>query len=269
MANTGQSARAAVRLDRLLVERRYFPSREKAVFSIRAGGVRVDGRALTKPAATVNPHARIEVDTRSALRIGRGERKLAGVLERFGIDCAGKVALDVGSGAGGFTWRLLQLGAARVYAVDVGRDQLHPELRADPQVTVFEQTDARQLTALPIAPHLAVIDVSFISLRAVLPPVRTVLRADAAMVALLKPQFETATVASAADAGLTPAPSPRRPETQDRIRAAFRDWCAANALTVRDEMASPLPGKHGTREVFFHLTNANSGAPASSDLSRS
>ena len=248
MGNAELSASDSVRLDRLLVERQYVPSREKAAFSIRAGGVRVDGRVRTKPAAPVNPNARIEIDMQSALCIGRGERKLAGVLERFGIDCAGKVALDVGSGAGGFTWRLLQQGAVRVYAVDVGRCQLDPILRADPKVTVYEQTDARSLTALPSAPHVAVIDTSFISLRAVLPAVRNVTRLDAAIVPLLKPQFESAMI------GLEPGRSLGKPETQRRIREAFVDWCAAHALTVRGEVESPLPGKHGAREVFFHLT---------------
>ena len=248
MPDSPQSARPAVRLDRLLVERRYFPSREKAAFSIRAGGVQVDGRVLTKPAAPVNPDARIEVDAGSALHVGRGERKLAGVLERFGIDCAGKIALDVGSGAGGFTWRLLEQGAARVYAVDVGRNQLDPALRADHRVTVYEQTDVRSLTALPSAPHVAVIDVSFISLRAVLPPVRALVRPNADIAALLKPQFETATIA------LGKGDSLRNPRTRRRIRDAFVDWCAQAGFSVRGEVESPLPGKHGAREVFIHLT---------------
>ena len=101
---------------------------------IRAGGVQVNGRTVTKPAAPVNTDARILVNTQSTLRIGRGERKLAGILERFAINCSGKIALDVGSGAGGFTWQLLRHGAMRVYAVDVGSNQLHHDLRTDSRV---------------------------------------------------------------------------------------------------------------------------------------
>ena len=235
------------RLDRLLVERGYVASREKAAFAIRAGGVQVNDRTLTKPAARVESTARIAVDLQSALRIGRGERKLAGVLERFRIDCSGKVALDVGSGAGGFTWRLLRQGAARVFAVDVGSGQLHPAVRADPRVTVYEQTDARDLAALPEPPRVAVVDVSFISLRAILPRVRALIRADADIVALLKPQYEAATL------GHEKAASIRHPETQRRIRDGFVAWCAARELAVLGEVESPLPGKHGNREVFFHL----------------
>ncbi len=120
MAKPSERSKVTLRLDRLLVEQRYFPSREKAAYAIRAGGVQVNGLTVTKPAAFVDSEAQIIVNPQSTLRIGRGEHKLAGVLEQFGIDCSGKTALDVGSGAGGFTWQLLQQGAERVYAVDVG-----------------------------------------------------------------------------------------------------------------------------------------------------
>ena len=194
MAEPLQRHSATTRLDRLLVDRGLFPSREKAAFSIRAGGVRVNGREITKPATPVEITAPIEVNTLSTLRIGRGERKLAGILERFAINCSGKIALDVGSGAGGFTWQLLRHGAMRVYAVDVGSNQLHHDLRADSRVSVCEQTDVRDLKSLPEKPDVAVIDVSFISLRLILPHVCSLLGGDADVVALLKPQFELASI---------------------------------------------------------------------------
>ena len=247
MAEPLQRHSATTRLNRLLVDRGLFPSREKAAFSIRAGGVRVNGREITKPATTVALTAPIEVNTLSTLRIGRGERKLAGILERFAINCSGKIALDVGSGAGGFTWQLLRHGAMRVYAVDVGSNQLHHDLRADSRVKVCEQTDVRDLKSLPEKPDVAVIDVSFISLRLILPHVCSLLGGDADVVALLKPQFELASI------GLKKGDSIRSEEKQHRVRDAFGAWCGANGLAVKGDVESPLRGKHGGREVFLHL----------------
>ncbi len=247
MAGMPKSAAGATRLDRFLVERRCFPSREKAAYAIRTGCVQVNGRTITKPAAPVDANARICVNTQGTLRIGRGEHKLAGILEKFGVDCAGKIALDVGSSAGGFTWLLLQHGARQVYAVDVGSDQLNENLRADPRVAVYEQTDVRDLTSLPDLPNIALVDVSFISLRAVLPHVCTLTRADADLVVLLKPQFELGSVA------LQKGETVRNAHTQDRIRDSFIAWCSAHNLAVRGVVKSPLPGKHGDRELFLHL----------------
>ena len=251
MAGSEDRPTFTMRLDRFLVERRFFPSREKAAFTIRAGGVQVNGRTTTKPATPVESDALIYVNAQSTLRIGRGERKLAGVLEELGIVCSGKTALDVGSGAGGFTWQLLQQGAERVYAVDVGTNQLHHELRADSRVVVYEQSDVRGLTAFSEPPHIAVVDVSFISLRLIVPHVCTLLRADADIVVLLKPQFEMATIE------LKKGDSIRNRETQHAIRHAFVDWCAANDLVVKGEVESPLRGKHGTHESFLHLNRAS------------
>lgn len=248
MADPRPPKPAHKRLDKLLVDLGHFSSREKATFSIRAGGVAVDGCVITKPAAPVAATARVDIDAGSGLRIGRGERKLAGVLEQFGIDCAGKTALDVGSGAGGFTWQLLQHGAQRVYAVDVGSGQLHEKLRIDPRVVVYEQTDIRGLVALPEKPCLAAIDVSFISLRLVLPHVCTLLSRGAEIVALLKPQFESDSI------GKEKSSQSKREAAQQRIRADFATWCHANSLVVVGEVESPMPGKHGNREIFFHLT---------------
>lgn len=249
-AELSERPKVTKRLDRLLIERRYFPSREKAAYAIRAGGVHVNGHTVTKPAASVDSEAQITVNPQSTLRIGRGEHKLAGVLESFQIDCSGKTALDVGSGAGGFTWQLLQQGAERVYAVDVGTNQLHSDVRSDPRVAVFEQTDIRDLTKLPKPPYIAVVDVSFISLRLVLPHVCALTRADADLVVLLKPQFEAAT------SGREKGGSIHERDNRRRICDAFVAWCSATDLTVKGESESPLPGKHGNRELFLHLKRA-------------
>ena len=250
MAGPSERPNATMRLDRLLAEKRFFSSREKAVYAIRAGGVSVNGQTVTKPAAPVDANARIDVNTQAALRIGRGEHKLAGVLEEFGIDSAGKIALDVGSGAGGFTWQLLQQGAERVYAVDVGTKQLHDDLRADARVAVCEQTDVRDLTSLPELPHLVVVDVSFISVRLVLPHVCGLTRAGADLVVLLKPQFERDTIDRQQGNAIRKSEAPRR------VYDAFVVWCSANGFTVKGDTESPLRGKHGDREIFVHLRSA-------------
>ena len=198
----------------------------------------------------MDANARIDVNSQAALRIGRGEHKLAGVLEKFGIDCAGKIALDVGSGAGGFTWQLLRQGAERVYAVDVGTKQLHDDLRADARVAVYEQTDVRDLTSLPDPPHLVVVDVSFISVRLVLPHVCGLTRAGADLVVLLKPQFERDTIDRQQGNSIRKSEAPRR------VYDAFVAWCSAHGFTVTGNMESPLRGKHGDREIFVHLKSA-------------
>lgn len=246
-----------IRLDRHLIEQGYFASREKAAYAIRAGGVQVNGRTVTRPATPVDSEAHILVSAQTTLRIGRGERKLAGILQAFGIDCAGKAVLDVGSGAGGFTWQLLQQGARHIYAVDVGTNQLHLDLRSDPRVGVYEQTDIRDLSLLPESPDIAVVDVSFISVRLVLPHVCRLARAGADIVVLLKPQFEAATVARERGS------APREKEVQQRVFAAFVDWCTANGFTVKGDAESPLAGKHGNREIFVHLRSVSPPRPTS------
>ncbi|MDE2840031.1 MAG: TlyA family RNA methyltransferase [Chloroflexota bacterium] len=253
MSDTIERPKVTLRLDRLLVEQRFFPSREKAAYAIRAGGVHVNGHTVTKPAASVDSEAQITVNPQSTLRIGRGEHKLAGVLESFQIDCLGKIALDVGSGAGGFTWQLLRQGAKRVYAVDVGTNQLHSDLRSDPRVAVFEQTDIRDLTKLPKPPHIAVVDVSFISLRLVLPHVCALTRADADLVVLLKPQFEAAT------SGLEKGGSIHERDKRRRICDAFVAWCSATDLTVKGESETHYPVSMAIASCFF-ISNAPSGA---------
>ena len=179
------------RLDVLLVDRGLVDSREKARALILAGQVLVDGQKLDKSGHAVPSDARVEL-LASPRYVGRGGLKLEAALDHFAIAVAGKICLDVGSSTGGFTDCLLQRGAARVYAIDVGTAQLDWKLRNDPRVVVREQVNARYLTreVVPEAIDLAVCDVSFISITMILPALVNLLAKSAEMVILVKPQFE-------------------------------------------------------------------------------
>jgi len=178
------------RADRLLVARGLFESRARAQAAIAAGQVTADGSLVRKPSDQISPAAAIAADPAHPY-VSRGGVKLAATLESFSLDIAGRVCLDVGSSTGGFTEVLLARGARHVYAVDVGRGQLHARLRNREQVTSIEQTDIRNLDSSRLfEPDLAAIDVSFISLRLVLPHVSGLLKPSATLLALIKPQFE-------------------------------------------------------------------------------
>jgi 23S rRNA (cytidine1920-2'-O)/16S rRNA (cytidine1409-2'-O)-methyltransferase len=190
----------ASRLDQLLVERGLFPSREQAKRAVMAGLVSVDGRRMDKPGTAVGAAAALEVAAREPF-VSRAGRKLAHALDHFGLDPAGWVCLDVGASTGGFTHCLLERGARRVYALDVGHGQLDARLRHDPRVVVMERVNARHLAAdaLPEPCDLITVDVSFISLLKVVPALLAHLRRPATAVAggrggylltLIKPQFE-------------------------------------------------------------------------------
>lgn len=179
------------RLDIALVERGLVATRAKAKGIILAGEVLVDGVRVDKAGTAVSPQAQIELKT-TLPYVGRGGLKLAGALEQFGIDVSGRACADVGACTGGFTDVMLQAGAARVYAIDVGYGQLVWKLRQDERVTVMERTNARYVEALETAVSFVAIDVSFISLRLILPAVQKWLDAEQQtdIVALIKPQFE-------------------------------------------------------------------------------
>jgi 23S rRNA (cytidine1920-2'-O)/16S rRNA (cytidine1409-2'-O)-methyltransferase len=179
------------RLDLILVERGLVESREKARALILAGQVLVDGQKLDKAGHAISPEARIEL-LESPRYVGRGGLKLEAALDHFGIQVAGKVCLDIGSSTGGFTDCLLQRGAARVYAIDVGTGQLDWKLRNDPRVVVEEQVNARYLTRAEVPEQIAltVCDVSFISITMILPALENLLAENGEMIILVKPQFE-------------------------------------------------------------------------------
>lgn len=189
---TGASGKASKsRLDALILERGLTDSREKARALVLAGQVRVNGQVADKAGRQVSRDADIEIETPPPF-VGRGGEKLEGAFLAFNLCVEGKVCLDVGSSTGGFTDCMLQHGAERVFAVDVGKGQLHWKLRNDPRVTVMEQVNARYLKNedFDVAPEFAAIDVSFISLTLVMPAVIEVLKPGSTLVTLIKPQFE-------------------------------------------------------------------------------
>jgi 23S rRNA (cytidine1920-2'-O)/16S rRNA (cytidine1409-2'-O)-methyltransferase len=180
-----------LRIDRLLVNRGLFDSRAKAQAAIEAGLVVVDGRQIAKASEAVAADADIQASAAHPY-VSRGGLKLAAALDRFGFDPKGRVCLDVGASTGGFTQVLLERGASQVYAVDVGSGQLHESVKARPEVVSLEQTDIRSLSPARLnePPDLVVADVSFISLKLVLPAALALTASKAQLVALIKPQFE-------------------------------------------------------------------------------
>jgi 23S rRNA (cytidine1920-2'-O)/16S rRNA (cytidine1409-2'-O)-methyltransferase len=233
---------AKKRLDILLVERGLAESRAQAQALVMAGRV----RGYDKAGQQVAEDEELELIAPPPY-VSRGGGKLARGLDAFGVDPAGRDCLDLGASTGGFTDVLLQRGAARVVAVDVGYGQLHPKLRDDPRVTVLERTNARALTALPFAPSLVVCDVSFISVRLVLPPAFALAAPGWEAVVLVKPQFE----AGRAEAGRGVVRDPAvRARTVREVAEAALAWGARPAGVVD----SGLPGPKGNREFLLHLT---------------
>jgi 23S rRNA (cytidine1920-2'-O)/16S rRNA (cytidine1409-2'-O)-methyltransferase len=242
------------RLDQLLVDRGLAESRSRAQALVLAGKVRVGqgdaARTDRKAGDLVDPAVPLEVRAPEPY-VSRGGHKLAAALDAFGVDPQGRVCLDAGASTGGFTDVLLQRGAARVYAVDVGRGQLAEVLRRDPGVVSMERTNARHLTAdsLPEPVTLAVVDVSFISLGLVLPSIATTFgRNRVEIVALVKPQFEVGK--GEAKGGVVRDPAAHQ-QVLTRVVAA----AAAADLGARDVIASPILGPEGNREFLLHLAS--------------
>lgn len=237
------------RLDEELVRRELARSREQAQRMILAGLVRVDGTRVEKRATLVAGQAAIEVDGPASPFVSRGGEKLSAALDAFAVRVADRIVLDVGASTGGFTDCLLQQGARRVYAVDVGYGQLDWSLRNDRRVVVLERCNIRHLdlAAVPEPVQLAVIDVSFISLRLVLPCVAKFLAPGATVVALVKPQFE-AGVKQVGRGGVVRDDEIRR-EVARRIQSMAQQM-GFDCVGLFD---SPVQGKKGNREIFLGL----------------
>lgn len=233
------------RLDRLLVTQGLVASREVAARTILAGGVIVDGAIVDKPAKLVPLDARIEIE-KPAPYVSRSGEKLAAALEAFSIDPNGVIGLDVGCSTGGFTDCLLQRGAKRIYAVDVGYGQIDWKLRQDPRVVLLERTNIRHVdrTLIPEPIELAVIDVSFISLTLVMPSVVPLLRGDATLVVLVKPQFEVGK-GQVGTGGIVRDDAQREAVTKKVI-----DCGARLGLQVQGVLDSPVKGRKGNREIL-------------------
>jgi 23S rRNA (cytidine1920-2'-O)/16S rRNA (cytidine1409-2'-O)-methyltransferase len=231
------------RLDVLLVERGLAESRAQAQALVLAG--QVPGYA--KAGQQVDESAELEV-SKPARFVSRGGEKLAHALEAFGVDPAGRDALDVGASTGGFTDVLLQQGAARVIALDVGYGQLHPRIREDPRVTVIERVNVRELKELPFPPELVVCDVSFVSVRKALPAALAFAAPGWEALVLVKPQFE-------ADRAEARRGVVRDPEVHRRVLRAVAEAATAWQAQVVGVVDSGLPGPKGNREFFLHLVH--------------
>ena len=243
-----------VRLDSLLVDRGLVDSREQGRRLILAGEVTVDGQRVDKPGTRVPAGAQLEV-RQPPPYVSRGGFKLAAALDEFDQPIGGLVAADVGASTGGFTDCLLQRGAARVYAIDVGYGQLDWRLRQDPRVVVMERTNARHLGSLPEPVDLVVIDVSFISLKLVVPPARGWLRPGGAIVALIKPQFEAGR-RQVGKGGVV-----RDPAVHRAVLADLAGWAEREGLGPRDLIPSPVKGPAGNVEFLLWLHPGGEGRP--------
>ena len=242
----------AVRLDTLLVDRGLAASRERARALILAGSVRVNGQPAVKAGTAVPVDAEVSVATPDHPYVSRGGLKLAHALDTFAIPVADRTALDIGASTGGFTDVLLQRGAARVVALDVGHGQLDWKIRNDPRVEVIERKNARSLTIADLPPGLApfqivTIDVSFISLRLILPTVPALVEVGADIIALVKPQFEAGR-AEVGKGGIVRDPSVHARVVEEVV-------AAADALGLRraGTTESPIAGMEGNREYLIHL----------------
>ncbi len=224
-------------------------SREKATRLILAGDVLVDGKRVDKVGSLVAPAAEVELRGRSPY-VSRGGEKLAHAVGYFKLNVSGRVCADIGASTGGFTDCLLQRGAAKVYAVDVGTGQLDPKIREDKRVEVMERTNARNLDPrlFEEAPSLAVVDVAFISLEKVLPSIFNLLAPGGEVIALVKPQFEVGREA-VGKGGVV-----RDPEKHRAVVARLARYAVLRGWHVLGVTASPLRGPKGNREFFLHLS---------------
>ena len=252
MGRLAQELKKGSRLDTLIVERGLVATRERARALILAGQVRVNGQPATKAGHAVQPEDDVTLDTPDHPYVGRGGVKLAHALDAFGISPAGRIALDVGASTGGFTDVLLQRGATRVVAVDVGHGQLDWKLRSDPRVVVMERQNARTLTAEQLPEDarrfaLITIDVSFISLRQILPVLPPLLEPGGDVVALVKPQFEAGRE-EVGKGGIVRDEGVHR-RVVDEVTAAAR----VLGLQSTGVVESPITGMEGNREFLLHL----------------
>ncbi|MBX3476536.1 MAG: TlyA family RNA methyltransferase [Brevundimonas sp.] len=236
-----------MRADQLLVARGLFDTRVRARAAIEAGRVTADGRTVAKPSEQLAEDAVIEAEAAHRF-VGRGALKLDHALSLWPVAVEGRTAIDVGASTGGFTEVLLERGAARVFAVDVGQGQLHPRIAADPRVTNLEKTDARDLSpaVIPDPVDLIVCDASFIGLAKVLPAVLALARPGADLVTLVKPQFEMERRQDVGRGGVV-RDAEARQAALDRVVA----WLSGLGWTVRDTADSPITGGDGNVEYLL------------------
>ena len=242
---------AKTRLDVLLTEKGFFDSREKAKTAIMAGQVFVNGQRSDKAGMTFDPSCEIEVRGAANEFVSRGGYKLKKALGEFGVSPEGKVCIDCGASTGGFTDCLLKNGAVKVYSIDVGYGQLAWSLRSDPRVVSMERTNIRHVTEdmIPDKAALAVIDVSFISLKLVLPVIRTLLTPDGEVVCLIKPQFEAGRE-KVGKKGVV-----REKETHLEVLKNVTEYAVQSGFYVENITFSPIKGPEGNIEYLGHLVS--------------
>lgn len=233
------------RADVLIARLGHSRSRSGAAELIRDGAVTANGKVIAKPSELVSQNAEIVVSQKEF--VGRGGKKLEGALSAFELDVTGMIALDIGASTGGFTESLLRRGAKKVYAIDVGTGQLAPSLLADPRVVSMEKTDIRSIESLPEKADIAVIDVSFISIKEILGGIVPLLRKDGIVIALIKPQFETPPNFKNKLGVL------RSKETTKLALASVLDYCFKHNLKIAGQIDSPILGKNGNAEYFLYL----------------
>jgi len=239
---------AKIRLDQLVVQLGLTPTRSQAESWIRLGKVTVNGKVETKPGCMVSEEADVKLQATEQY-VSRAGLKLASVAKALGLDFRDKVMLDVGSSTGGFTDYALQHHARKVIAVDVGTNQLHPSLHGRPEIELHEQTDIRDMQTLSQTPDIVVIDVSFISLREILPTVARLSGKQTQIIAMVKPQFE-ATAANLKHKGVIKNDRMRRD-----ILKEFEDWARQHFVIV-DKADSEIAGAKGNLERFYSLRKA-------------
>ena len=244
------------RLDVLLVEQGYADSRTKAQAIIMSGQVYVEGQKADKPGISYEEHVSIEVRGASCPYVSRGGLKLEKALRDFGVNPEGYVCSDSGASTGGFTDCLLQQGAKKVFAIDVGYGQLDWKIRSDPRVVVMERTNVRYVTPEQLGEplDLSVVDVSFISLKIVLPVIKTFLKADGQILCLIKPQFEAGRE-KVGKKGVV-----RDPEVHKEVLNAFLELADSLSLRILGLTYSPVKGPEGNIEFLGHLTLADKPA---------
>lgn len=232
------------RLDHILVERKMVATRSQAESYIRLGHVKVDGHTVQKPGYFVREDAAITLGVKTQY-VSRAALKLASVTSVLGVEFDKKTVLDVGSSTGGFTDYALQHGAQKVVAVDVGTDQLHPTLRGDQRITLYEKTNILDFKT-EVTIDIAVIDVSFVSLRKILPYVSTLVKSGGDIIAMMKPQFEAEQ--SQLNKGIVKNSSHRK-----KIVQGFELWCRSRHFTIVKKSDSAVSGSKGNVERFYLL----------------
>jgi 23S rRNA (cytidine1920-2'-O)/16S rRNA (cytidine1409-2'-O)-methyltransferase len=237
-----------MRLDLLITERKLVKSRNIATELIKAGKVLINGQIINKPAKDFTDSADLKIEILEQPKyVGRGGLKLEKALAEFKIIPTDLICLDVGSSTGGFTDCLLQNGAKKVYAVDVGTEQFDPELKKDSRIILKEQTDIRDIKDLPDKIDLAVIDVSFISLELILPAVKSLLNKNGLIIALIKPQFETKKE-DKNKSGIV-----KTDEIREQVLENIKTYCTQIKLKIIDITDSPILGGSGNKEYLILL----------------